>query len=139
MFSSRSLRFSLVLCLVALLTGPVSAGNNVLVDGDFETCRKGAELRRDDKGQDWYESRKDGEGRELVKLSTRRVGGNATHKAMIKADADLNTYLSQRFPEANWRELSMGMTDDFEVAIEEGATMVRIGRAIFGSRRKWQH
>jgi uncharacterized pyridoxal phosphate-containing UPF0001 family protein len=28
----------------------------------------------------------------------------------------------------------MGMTDDFEVAIEEGATMVRIGRAIFGAR-----
>jgi pyridoxal phosphate enzyme (YggS family) len=32
------------------------------------------------------------------------------------------------------RELSMGMTDDFTVAIEEGATMVRIGRAIFGER-----
>lgn len=31
-------------------------------------------------------------------------------------------------------ELSMGMTDDFEVAIEEGATMVRVGRAIFGER-----
>ena len=31
--------------------------------------------------------------------------------------------------------LSMGMTDDFEVAIEEGATMVRIGRAIFGERK----
>ena len=31
-------------------------------------------------------------------------------------------------------ELSMGMTDDFEVAIEEGATIVRIGRAIFGGR-----
>lgn len=31
-------------------------------------------------------------------------------------------------------ELSMGMTDDFPVAIEEGATMVRIGRAIFGER-----
>lgn len=29
-------------------------------------------------------------------------------------------------------ELSMGMTDDFEVAVEEGATMVRIGRALFG-------
>ena len=29
-------------------------------------------------------------------------------------------------------ELSMGMTDDFEVAVEEGATIVRIGRAIFG-------
>ena len=31
-------------------------------------------------------------------------------------------------------ELSMGMTDDFEVAIEEGATIVRIGRALFGDR-----
>jgi hypothetical protein len=32
--------------------------------------------------------------------------------------------------------LSMGMTDDFEVAIEEGATIVRIGRAIFGERKE---
>lgn len=32
--------------------------------------------------------------------------------------------------------LSMGMTHDFEVAIEEGATMVRIGTAIFGTRKK---
>ncbi|MGZ5440399.1 MAG: YggS family pyridoxal phosphate-dependent enzyme [Thermoanaerobaculia bacterium] len=31
-------------------------------------------------------------------------------------------------------ELSIGMTDDFEVAIEEGATMIRVGRAIFGAR-----
>ncbi len=31
-------------------------------------------------------------------------------------------------------ELSMGMTDDFEVAVEEGATLVRVGRAIFGPR-----
>jgi hypothetical protein len=30
----------------------------------------------------------------------------------------------------------MGMTDDFEVAVEEGATMLRIGRAIFGERRQ---
>ena len=28
----------------------------------------------------------------------------------------------------------MGMTDDFEVAVEEGATMVRVGRALFGAR-----
>ena len=33
------------------------------------------------------------------------------------------------------KELSMGMSNDFEVAIEEGATMVRIGTAIFGKRR----
>jgi len=42
--------------------------------------------------------------------------------------------LARRFPAVDWRHLSMGMTDDFEVAIEEGATMVRIGRAIFGER-----
>jgi pyridoxal phosphate enzyme (YggS family) len=36
--------------------------------------------------------------------------------------------------ELGLRELSMGMTDDFEVAIEEGATIVRVGRAIFGER-----
>ena len=33
-------------------------------------------------------------------------------------------------------QLSMGMTDDFVVAVEEGATMLRIGRAIFGERRQ---
>jgi len=32
------------------------------------------------------------------------------------------------------RELSMGMTDDFEIAIEEGASLIRVGRAIFGDR-----
>jgi len=32
------------------------------------------------------------------------------------------------------RELSMGMSEDFEIAIEEGSTMIRVGRAIFGSR-----
>jgi pyridoxal phosphate enzyme (YggS family) len=32
-------------------------------------------------------------------------------------------------------QLSMGMTDDYEIAVEEGATMVRVGRAIFGARR----
>jgi PLP dependent protein len=33
-------------------------------------------------------------------------------------------------------ELSMGMTDDFEVAIEEGASIIRVGRAIFGPRKQ---
>jgi hypothetical protein len=42
----------------------------------------------------------------------------------------------ERFRTANidLRELSMGMTDDYPIAIEEGATIVRIGRAIFGER-----
>jgi pyridoxal phosphate enzyme (YggS family) len=40
--------------------------------------------------------------------------------------------MARRYSAVNWRHLSMGMSDDFEVAIEEGATLVRIGRAIFG-------
>lgn len=44
--------------------------------------------------------------------------------------------LRATLPFSDWAELSMGMTDDFEVAIEEGATMVRIGRAIFGPRNE---
>jgi pyridoxal phosphate enzyme (YggS family) len=44
--------------------------------------------------------------------------------------------LKQLALEHGLAELSMGMTDDFEVAIEEGATMVRVGRAIFGERTR---
>lgn len=81
----------------------------------------------------------------ILKLSGVRVEGLMT-VAPIVADPNgarpffyalrrLRDDLSARFPQADWRHLSMGMTDDFEVAIEEGATMVRIGRAIFGERR----
>lgn len=42
--------------------------------------------------------------------------------------------LARHFPQTGWRHLSMGMSDDFEVAIQEGATLVRIGRAILGPR-----
>lgn len=41
---------------------------------------------------------------------------------------------SLAIPGVSMKELSMGMSGDFEVAIEEGATLVRIGSAIFGSR-----
>jgi pyridoxal phosphate enzyme (YggS family) len=41
-----------------------------------------------------------------------------------------------RAPEQQLSELSMGMSNDFEVAVEEGATMVRVGTAIFGSRKQ---
>ena len=46
----------------------------------------------------------------------------------------LRDKLRSRLNYSAWHELSMGMTDDFEVAIEEGATIVRVGRAIFGPR-----
>jgi len=47
----------------------------------------------------------------------------------------LRDQIQEVFPGVVLNELSMGMTGDFEVAIEEGATLVRIGTAIFGERR----
>jgi len=44
--------------------------------------------------------------------------------------------LQARYPEAPWAHLSMGMTDDYAVAVEEGATMVRLGRALLGERQR---
>jgi pyridoxal phosphate enzyme (YggS family) len=46
----------------------------------------------------------------------------------------LREVLRQQVPQGDWDQLSMGMSDDFEAAIAEGATLVRIGRAIFGAR-----
>lgn len=46
--------------------------------------------------------------------------------------AELRDLLVVRHPAM--QQLSMGMTDDFEMAIEEGASMIRVGRAIFGPR-----
>lgn len=47
---------------------------------------------------------------------------------------ELRDSLAADLPAGSLPELSMGMTDDFEIAIEEGATMIRVGRAIFGER-----
>ncbi len=46
----------------------------------------------------------------------------------------LRDFLARRFPHHAWEHLSMGMSHDFEVAIEEGATFVRVGSAILGPR-----
>jgi len=46
----------------------------------------------------------------------------------------LAQWLREEVPQAEWSVLSMGMTDDFELAIKYGATHLRIGRAIFGPR-----
>jgi PLP dependent protein len=48
----------------------------------------------------------------------------------------LRDELAQRHPRLDFGELSMGMSGDFEIAIEEGSTLVRIGTAIFGARPK---
>jgi PLP dependent protein len=46
----------------------------------------------------------------------------------------LQTFLREQLPDMIWDQLSIGTSFDFEVAIEEGATMVRLGTTIFGSR-----
>ena len=49
---------------------------------------------------------------------------------------ELRDKLGQIFPEGRWEELSMGMSMDFEAAIQEGATIIRVGEAILGPRVK---
>jgi pyridoxal phosphate enzyme (YggS family) len=55
-------------------------------------------------------------------------------RPVFSALRTLRDALANDFPGPAWAELSMGMTDDFPVAVEEGATLVRVGRAIFGAR-----
>ena len=65
-----------------------------------------------------------------------------TVRSSFRKLAALRDGLEKRFPDANpagipqarWSCLSMGMTGDFEIAVEEGSTLIRIGTAIFGER-----
>ena len=47
----------------------------------------------------------------------------------------LRDHLAAAFPQADWHELSMGTSADYVVAVEEGATLVRVGTAIVGARQ----
>ncbi len=49
----------------------------------------------------------------------------------FRALRQLRDRLAARYPQATWARLSMGMSADFEVAVEEGATEVRLGRILF--------
>jgi uncharacterized pyridoxal phosphate-containing UPF0001 family protein len=55
-------------------------------------------------------------------------------RPVFAALRELRDALAHDFPGSPWTDLSMGMSDDYTVAVEEGATLVRIGRAIFGPR-----
>lgn len=69
--------------------------------------------------------------------------GMASHtddQDMIRADfqriAAFKEYLDDLFPELEcFKELSIGMSDDYQIAVETGSTMVRVGTAIFGPRQ----
>jgi pyridoxal phosphate enzyme (YggS family) len=55
-------------------------------------------------------------------------------RTVFRRTRQLAQWLQDAEPDGRWSSLSMGMTDDFEIAIEEGATHIRVGRAIFGAR-----
>jgi PLP dependent protein len=57
-----------------------------------------------------------------------------TSRPVFQKMKRLQAAAREQVPGSDWAELSMGMSDDFEQAVEEGATMVRIGRALFGAR-----
>ncbi len=55
-------------------------------------------------------------------------------RQVFRRTRELARWLETAVPGTNLSQLSMGMTDDYQIAIEEGATHVRVGRALFGSR-----
>ncbi len=62
----------------------------------------------------------------------------AVLRAEFRALRQLRDELKSVVPDHPCRELSMGMTNDYPIAIEEGATIVRVGRALFGERPQLQ-
>ena len=62
------------------------------------------------------------------------TGGAAVIRRAFRSLTALQARLRTRFPEGDWSCLSMGMSGDFEIAIEEGSTLIRIGTVIFGER-----
>ncbi len=69
----------------------------------------------------------------LMTIGQANVSEDKTRLAFV-ALKTLSDELSMRFGQRHFKELSMGMSQDFEIAIEEGATMVRVGTALFGDR-----
>jgi len=55
-------------------------------------------------------------------------------RSVFRRVRELLDTLRDRHPDVPLHEISMGMSEDFGLAVEEGATMVRVGRAIFGER-----
>ena len=82
--------------------------------------------------------------RQIAALAAIEVQGLMTIAPLVENPEDvrpafrslrnLRERLQDELPQCSWQHLSMGMSDDYRVAIEEGATIVRIGRAIFGER-----
>jgi PLP dependent protein len=61
-------------------------------------------------------------------------GKPETARRCFRRLRELRDELAERHPKIDFAELSMGMSGDFEIAIEEGSTLVRVGTALFGRR-----
>ncbi len=57
-------------------------------------------------------------------------------RGAFKKLRELSDEMKVKFSGQDWRYLSMGMSSDFEIAIEEGSNLIRIGTAVFGEREK---
>jgi PLP dependent protein len=67
------------------------------------------------------------------------VGSPQEARPFFRRVARLRDETVARFPQLGIRHLSMGMSQDYEIAVEEGATLVRVGEAIFGRRSGGLH
>ncbi len=151
--AGEALRFDLIHSVDSLrlaerlerLAGPAGQPAHILLECNVsgEASKAGFELG------EWQHNRtKRGEFFDAVKAISRLphlhidglmtmapiVPEAALARPVFASLAELRNALRQEVPDLAWTHLSMGMTDDYEVAIEEGATLVRIGRAIFGER-----
>ncbi|HEX9331121.1 MAG TPA: YggS family pyridoxal phosphate-dependent enzyme [Anaerolineales bacterium] len=82
---------------------------------------------------------------DLLELSHLRIHGLMTMPPLGTDSEDsrrfflrlrrLRDHLATQFPKADWHELSMGTSADYTIAVQEGATLVRVGTAIVGARK----
>jgi pyridoxal phosphate enzyme (YggS family) len=73
------------------------------------------------------------EVRGLMTMAPYSLNPEASRPLFLRL-AKLREFLASQFPNVKWDQLSMGMSIDYEVGIQEGATFVRIGTAILGER-----
>jgi pyridoxal phosphate enzyme (YggS family) len=71
--------------------------------------------------------------RGVMTMASFTATGSELHRAFAEARAARDTLVAAGHPA---EELSMGMSNDYEIAVEEGATMVRLGTTLFGARAK---
>ncbi len=80
----------------------------------------------------------DGKFPHVVPKGFMTMAPNTTDESLVRKSFALcrgtRDKMAKEFPELDFSELSMGMSGDFKIAIDEGATIVRIGTAIFGER-----